>query len=335
METYSFLRAFADSWFLIAMFTFFLGACAFAFWPTLRGAREDAAGIPLRDDAPGCAKTALPVPVKQISLRVRTMAEPRIDELTGRETMGHDFDGIEELNNPMPRWWLISFYLLIIWGIGYTIAYPAWPMISGATKGLLGYSTRGEVAADIAAHEAANAELVTALLAQDMSEFDPQSDLHRYAAARGGAVFGRSAASATGPVLRVAKAIPTCWTTTGFGAVLSRTLPTRSATVFETRPTTTRAIRKCLPLKTSSRQSRSRQLRPLFPPCPKRIGKVRQVSCLQTTAPHATAIRAQVTASWGRPTSQMLSGSMVATKRPWLRQSPIPDLVSCPLGASA
>ena len=117
------------------------------------------------------------------------MAEPRIDELTGRETMGHDFDGIEELNNPMPRWWLISFYLLIIWGIGYTIAYPAWPMISGATKGLLGYSTRGEVAADITAHEAANAELVTALLAQDMGEFDPQSDLHRYAAARGGAVF--------------------------------------------------------------------------------------------------------------------------------------------------
>ena len=117
------------------------------------------------------------------------MAEPRIDELTGRETMGHDFDGIEELNNPMPRWWLISFYLLIIWGIGYTIAYPAWPMISGATKGLLGYSTRGEVAADISAHEAANAELVTALLAQNMGDFDPQSDLHRYAAARGGAVF--------------------------------------------------------------------------------------------------------------------------------------------------
>lgn len=117
------------------------------------------------------------------------MAEPRIDELTGRETMGHDFDGIEELNNPMPRWWLISFYLLIIWGIGYTIAYPAWPMISGATSGLLGYSTRGEVAADINAHDAANSDLVTALLSQDMAEFDPQSDLHRYAAARGGAVF--------------------------------------------------------------------------------------------------------------------------------------------------
>lgn len=117
------------------------------------------------------------------------MAEPRIDELTGQETMGHDFDGIEELNHPMPRWWLISFYLLIIWGIGYTIAFPAWPMISGATKGLLGYSTRAEVAANIAAHEDANADLVGALLSQDMAAFDAQSDLHRYAAARGGAVF--------------------------------------------------------------------------------------------------------------------------------------------------
>jgi len=50
MDTYSILREFADSWFLIAMFAFFLGACIFAFWPSLRGAREDAANIPLRDD---------------------------------------------------------------------------------------------------------------------------------------------------------------------------------------------------------------------------------------------------------------------------------------------
>lgn len=56
METYSVLRAFADSWFLIAMFAFFLGACAFAFWPTLGRAREDAAAIPLRDDTPVCEK---------------------------------------------------------------------------------------------------------------------------------------------------------------------------------------------------------------------------------------------------------------------------------------
>lgn len=117
------------------------------------------------------------------------MSEPRKDELTGRETMGHEFDGIEELNTPMPRWWLITFYLTILWGIGYTIAFPAWPMISGATAGLLGYSTRGEVVADIEDHEMANADLVDELLTVDLAAFDAQSDLHRYAVARGSSVF--------------------------------------------------------------------------------------------------------------------------------------------------
>ena len=56
METYTLLRAFADSWFLIAVFSFFVGACAFAFWPSQRPAREDAAAIPLRDETPGCDK---------------------------------------------------------------------------------------------------------------------------------------------------------------------------------------------------------------------------------------------------------------------------------------
>jgi cytochrome c oxidase cbb3-type subunit 3 len=120
--------------------------------------------------------------------------------------MGHNFDGIEELNTPMPRWWLITFYATIIWGIGYTIAFPAWPMISGATAGLLGYSTRAEVVADIETHEAANAELVSQLLAVDLNGFDPQSSLHRYAVARGASVFraqcsqchGAGAAGGTG-----------------------------------------------------------------------------------------------------------------------------------------
>ena len=117
------------------------------------------------------------------------MDKPRVDDLTGRETMGHDFDGIEELNTPMPRWWLITFYVTIFWGVAYTIAYPAWPMISGATAGVLGYSTRAEVAQQIEAHEASNAELVEALLEVDLAGFEPQSDLHRYAVARGGSVF--------------------------------------------------------------------------------------------------------------------------------------------------
>jgi cytochrome c oxidase cbb3-type subunit 4 len=56
METYTILRAFADSWFLLAMFAFFLGACLFAFWPSLKAHRDDAAGIPLREDDALCGK---------------------------------------------------------------------------------------------------------------------------------------------------------------------------------------------------------------------------------------------------------------------------------------
>ncbi|WP_108816308.1 cytochrome-c oxidase, cbb3-type subunit III [Loktanella sp. Alg231-35] len=117
------------------------------------------------------------------------MADRKVDEETGVETTGHSWDGIEELNNPLPRWWLWTLYLTIIWGIGYTIAYPAWPMVSGATAGVMGWSTRENVANDIAAHDGQNANLVAALLEADMAALPENADLNRYAVARGGAVF--------------------------------------------------------------------------------------------------------------------------------------------------
>ncbi len=61
----------------------------------------------------------------------------------------------------MPRWWLWTFYATIVWGIGYMILYPAWPMINGATKGVLGYSSRAEVAEQIQAVNDKNAPLET------------------------------------------------------------------------------------------------------------------------------------------------------------------------------
>tara|TARA_R110002110_G_scaffold12702_20_gene60610 strand:- start:3380 stop:4243 length:864 start_codon:yes stop_codon:yes gene_type:complete len=117
------------------------------------------------------------------------MSERKVDEETGIETTGHSWDGIEELNNPLPRWWLWTFYITILWGVGYTIAYPAWPMISGATEGVLGYSTRAEVAQNIKEHEAKNEALVAQLNAAELATLQPSDDLHRYAVSRGGAVF--------------------------------------------------------------------------------------------------------------------------------------------------
>lgn len=67
------------------------------------------------------------------------------DHLSGVDTTGHDWDGIKELNNPLPRWWLLVFYACIIWSIGYWVVYPAWPTFSGegvrgGTKGSLGWT---------------------------------------------------------------------------------------------------------------------------------------------------------------------------------------------------
>ena len=124
------------------------------------------------------------------------------------ETTGHSWDGIEEFNNPLPRWWLWTFYATIIWGIGYTIAYPAWPMINSATAGMLGYSTRAEVAADIAKAEAANAEINTRLASTDLTEISAQSDLAGYATSAGAAVFRTWCAQCHGSGAAGAKGYP-------------------------------------------------------------------------------------------------------------------------------
>ena len=105
------------------------------------------------------------------------------------ETTGHEWDGIQEFNNPLPRWWLWTFYLTIIWGIAYTVAYPAWPLISGATPGVLGFSTRANVAEDIAAVNAQNAGLNEALANVELAALGGDPNLSGYAVNKGAAVF--------------------------------------------------------------------------------------------------------------------------------------------------
>lgn len=124
------------------------------------------------------------------------------------ETTGHSWDGIEEFNNPLPRWWLYTLYLCIIWAIGYTIAYPAWPMLHSATAGVLGYSTRGEVAKDIAAVKESNAAINAKLASVDLATIDTDPDLNTYAVSAGGAVFRTWCAQCHGSGAAGAKGYP-------------------------------------------------------------------------------------------------------------------------------
>lgn len=117
------------------------------------------------------------------------MAKPIKKEQRQVETTGHSWDGIEELNNPLPRWWVWVFYATIVWGIGYSIAYPAWPLITQATPGLLGASTRADVAVEIAAVDAANAAIKDKLVAADLTAIGADPELAGFAERAGAAVF--------------------------------------------------------------------------------------------------------------------------------------------------
>lgn len=124
------------------------------------------------------------------------------------ETTGHSWDGIEEFNNPLPRWWLLTFYACIIWGIGYSIAYPAWPGVKSATAGLLGWSTRGNVQKEIDAVNEANAAINARLVSTELTEVSAQPDLNSYAVSAGAAVFKTWCAQCHGSGAAGAKGYP-------------------------------------------------------------------------------------------------------------------------------
>jgi cytochrome c oxidase cbb3-type subunit 3 len=67
------------------------------------------------------------------------------DEVTGVETTGHEWDGLKELNNPLPRWWVWVFVACCVWSAWYFVVYPSWPIPGGATKGTSGYTQYKEL----------------------------------------------------------------------------------------------------------------------------------------------------------------------------------------------
>ncbi|MER8950217.1 cytochrome-c oxidase, cbb3-type subunit III [Mesorhizobium sp. M0809] len=117
------------------------------------------------------------------------MGSEHIDEVSGISTTGHEWDGIKELDNPLPRWWVITFYITIAWAIGYTVVYPAWPMLTSATRGVLGYSSRKDVKNELAAAEVAKGKYVAAIQAKTVSEITADDTLREFAVAAGGAAF--------------------------------------------------------------------------------------------------------------------------------------------------
>jgi cytochrome c oxidase cbb3-type subunit III len=119
------------------------------------------------------------------------MAEERErDAISGTETTGHEWDGVKELDTPLPRWWLYIFYATIVASIVYWVLMPAWPLPNGYTRGILNWSDRANVAADVTALQQARAPMFERLGAASAAEIAADSDLQQFARAAGAVAFG-------------------------------------------------------------------------------------------------------------------------------------------------
>ncbi|MEE2565075.1 cytochrome-c oxidase, cbb3-type subunit III [Hyphobacterium marinum] len=130
------------------------------------------------------------------------MTEQReIDEETGTETTGHEWDGIKELDNPLPRWWLWIFYASVAWSVVYWILMPAWPALpgfQGFTPGVVGNSERVNVARAMDDLQSSRGDFYARLEGADIATIRGDDELFGFALAAGRSAFGDNCATCHG-----------------------------------------------------------------------------------------------------------------------------------------
>ena len=134
--------------------------------------------------------------------------QPKVDSVTGVPTTGHEWDGINELNNPLPRWWLWTFYACIAFAAGYWVVYPSWPLITNAAGGVFGWHSREAVVEDLNALKAKRAPMVAKLTGASLTEVKADAGLFDFTLAYGRAAFGDNCAPCHGPGGGGAKGYP-------------------------------------------------------------------------------------------------------------------------------
>ncbi|HTQ83163.1 MAG TPA: cytochrome-c oxidase, cbb3-type subunit III [Pseudolabrys sp.] len=121
-----------------------------------------------------------------------------IDALTGTATTGHDWDGIRELNTPLPRWWLWLFYATIIWAIGYWVVYPAWPLLTNSTQGVWNWHSRAAVVSDLEGLKAQRGPMMDKLANATVTQIAADPQLSDFARALGRTAFADNCAPCHG-----------------------------------------------------------------------------------------------------------------------------------------
>ena len=121
-----------------------------------------------------------------------------IDEVSGVDTTGHEWDGIKELNNPMPRWWIYTFIVCCIWGFAYQFLYPSWPLIEENYKGYFTETQRDIVNAELAVVAQERDQYAQRMAGMDIASIQNDNSLFTYAREGGEAAFGDNCAPCHG-----------------------------------------------------------------------------------------------------------------------------------------
>lgn len=112
-----------------------------------------------------------------------------VDAVTGTATTGHDWDGIRELNTPLPRWWLWLFYITIVWAVGYWLVYPAWPLLTNSTQGVFGWHARSALVGDLDELKAQRGPMMDKLATASVADIAKDPQLVDFARAVGRPAF--------------------------------------------------------------------------------------------------------------------------------------------------
>lgn len=121
-----------------------------------------------------------------------------IDEVSGVDTTGHEWDGIKELNNPMPRWWVYTFIVCCIWGFAYQFLYPSWPLINDYYEGYLGETLRDKVHVELDMVASERAVYAKKMATMTIADVRNDNSLYTFAMEGGRSAFGDNCAPCHG-----------------------------------------------------------------------------------------------------------------------------------------
>lgn len=236
------------------------------------------------------------------------------------DTTGHEWDGIQEFNNPLPRWWLWTLYGTIVWALVYMVLYPAMPLLNDYTRGFWEYSQRGNVLADV--EKARNQRLAQAkgLAEASLAQIKADPDMLRMAMASGKAAFGDNCAACHGTGATGRTGYPNLqddeWLWGGTLEDIHQTLRVGiRSTHLETRMGDMPSFGTSGVLKDNEIEAVAQYVLSLSrQPWPRRRISSLAATCSSSNAPPAMAMTARANPSWAPRTLPMPSGSM-ATRR--------------------